>query len=321
MSAKVSIIVPVYNTETYLSCCIDSILSQSFTDFELLLVDDGSTDGSGKICDAYAEKDSRIRVFHKKNGGVSSARNMGLDNAKGEWVFFVDSDDELMPDGLKTMAGMACDGADMVMAGYETFDEEGNKLYAIETRTTKRLSALEAAKEMFAPMDYRYMGYIWSRLFRHQVIQSNHLRLSEQLFFNEDRLFVTQFICAAERYVVYTTEPFYKYFEHAGSAMMSLQRGFNPKFVTDLQAQAEMRNAIWTRFDEKRIRELCDYAVYQSYRRIIGMMESYHVNDKVMRKQMRSSVRETIGMRQYFKFETQRVKRRAKSLIGKLLKN
>ena len=80
-----SIIIPVYNTEKYLSACLDSILPQSFADFEVLLVDDGSTDGSGAICDRYAERDPRVRVFHKENGGVSSARNMGLENAVGEW--------------------------------------------------------------------------------------------------------------------------------------------------------------------------------------------------------------------------------------------
>ena len=90
---KISVIVPVYNTEKYLHRCIDSILLQTFTDFELLLIDDGSKDSSGAICDEYASKDNRVRVFHKENGGVSSARNLGLDNAKGEWIAFVDSDD------------------------------------------------------------------------------------------------------------------------------------------------------------------------------------------------------------------------------------
>mgnify|MGYP003408173130 CR=1 FL=1 len=90
---KISIIVPVYNTERYLSKCIDSILSQSFTVFELLLINDGSKDNSGTICDQYAVNDSRVRVFHKENGGVSSARNLGLENARGEWVTFVDSGD------------------------------------------------------------------------------------------------------------------------------------------------------------------------------------------------------------------------------------
>ena len=97
---KISVIVPVYNTEKYLHHCIDSILSQTFTDFELLLIDDGSKDSSGAICDEYAAKDNRVRVFHKENGGVSSARNLGLDNATGEWIAFVDADDYLAPSYL-----------------------------------------------------------------------------------------------------------------------------------------------------------------------------------------------------------------------------
>ena len=88
---KISIIVPVFNAEKYIHRCIDSLLAQSFTNFELILVDDGSSDRSGQICDEYAAKDSRVSVFHKKNEGVSSARNLGLDNAKGEWISFVDS--------------------------------------------------------------------------------------------------------------------------------------------------------------------------------------------------------------------------------------
>ena len=95
---KVSVIVPIYNTEKYLSRCIDSILNQTFKDFELLLIDDGSTDKSGEICDDYAKKDNRIKVFHKSNGGVSSARNLGLDEAKGDFIAFCDSDDWVSPD-------------------------------------------------------------------------------------------------------------------------------------------------------------------------------------------------------------------------------
>ena len=90
---KISVIVPVYKAEKYICRCVDSILAQTFTDFELLLIDDGSPDNSGAICDEYAASDSRVKVFHKENGGVSSARNVGLDNACGEWITFVDADD------------------------------------------------------------------------------------------------------------------------------------------------------------------------------------------------------------------------------------
>ena len=97
----VSIIVPVYKAEQWLHRCVDSILAQTMTDFELLLIDDGSPDKSGEICDEYAAKDNRVRVFHKENGGVSSARNLGLDNAVGDFVMFVDSDDWIVSDCLE----------------------------------------------------------------------------------------------------------------------------------------------------------------------------------------------------------------------------
>lgn len=100
---KVSIVVPVYNSEKYLHRCVNSIITQTFTDFELLLINDGSKDGSGVICDEYAVMDSRVRVFHKENGGVSSARNLGIENAHGEWVAFVDSDDWIEPRMLELM--------------------------------------------------------------------------------------------------------------------------------------------------------------------------------------------------------------------------
>ena len=115
---KISVIVPVYNTEKYLHRCIDSILDQTFTDFELLLIDDGSTDSSGTICDEYAAKDSRVRVFHKENGGVSSARNMGLDNAYGEWITFVDSDDYLIDQSGLTLLARTNIEADLIIFSY-----------------------------------------------------------------------------------------------------------------------------------------------------------------------------------------------------------
>ena len=103
MHPKISVIVPVYKAEKYLHRCVDSILAQSYTDFELLLIDDGSPDNSGAICDEYAIKDSRVRVFHKQNGGASSARNKGLDHANGEWVSFVDSDDWIEPQMVESL--------------------------------------------------------------------------------------------------------------------------------------------------------------------------------------------------------------------------
>ena len=123
---KVSIIVPVYKAEAYLHRCVDSILAQTFTDFELLLIDDGSPDRSGEICDEYAQKDSRIRVIHKENGGVSSARQRGLDEAVGEYTIHVDSDDWVEPNMLEELYKKAKqDDADIVICDY--FNNIGTK--------------------------------------------------------------------------------------------------------------------------------------------------------------------------------------------------
>ena len=105
-NAKVSVVVPVYNVEKYLSRCLDSIINQTYRNLEILLVDDGSTDKSGEICDYYALKDNRIKIFHKNNGGVSSARNYALERMSGDYVTFVDSDDTLSIDAVKKLSSL-----------------------------------------------------------------------------------------------------------------------------------------------------------------------------------------------------------------------
>ena len=124
----ISIIVPVYNTEQYLRRCIDSVLAQTYQDFELLLIDDGSKDSSGAICDEYAAQDTRVRVFHKANGGVSSARNVGLDHARGEWITFVDSDDEVKPNWLDLFCMQISYGVELVSQGLIFNNSRSSKL-------------------------------------------------------------------------------------------------------------------------------------------------------------------------------------------------
>ena len=117
---RLSIIIPVYNAEEYLDRCLESVVDQSFTSYEVILVDDGSSDSSPLICDRYSATDPRFRTIHKANGGVSSARNAGLNLAKGEYVMFVDSDDALLPDALERMFEEVVD-EDIVIGGYTTY--------------------------------------------------------------------------------------------------------------------------------------------------------------------------------------------------------
>ena len=138
---EISVVVPVYNVEPYLCRCIDSILHQTFSNFEVLLIDDGSTDRSGEICDQYTAVDQRVRVCHKSNGGLSDARNVGISMARGDYILFVDSDDYLEPDALEDLSGGIGERADIVLGGYKkvmgdqymTFSRSGteyNRVYS-----------------------------------------------------------------------------------------------------------------------------------------------------------------------------------------------
>ena len=243
---NISIIIPVYNTEKYLSLCIESILSQSFGDFELLLVDDGSIDNSGKICDEYAEKDSRIRVFHKENGGVSSARNLGLDNAKGEWVYFVDSDDELLPGGLQILANGINSDCDIVLGGYNKYNDAGelvNTFHEGERLIFSKEKSLSTIYQ-FHSDNYPYLGYMWLRLFRRDIIQEKSIRFDSDITIKEDTLFSVKYICRSNGKTWFDSTPVYKYKMRGESAMGAWRNGFDYNYVTSFYALQRMKQEI-----------------------------------------------------------------------------
>lgn len=190
-SLKVSVIVPIYNAEKFLNRCIDSILRQTFADFELLLVDDGSTDNSGAICDHYAALDGRVRVFHKKNGGVSSARNVGLDNAKGEWITFVDSDDYVVDSYLFELIPL--DDVDLVVSGVYFIDEKKQLMPPSAFITTQ-----DNVHFVDEQLCYSYLRGPWAKLFKSQIIQTQALRFNTVLRVEEDTEFVLRYLFAAE---------------------------------------------------------------------------------------------------------------------------
>lgn len=180
----VSIIIPVYNTEKYLPACVESVLGQSIKDFEVLLVDDGSTDGSGRICDEYSRIDDRIVVIHKENGGVCSARNVGLDYAKGEYVVFVDADDCLNEFHIDHL--MDSD-ADLVLTGIQKI---GSSTDTCVPRDKNSFDIADLPLHWNTPpvMNYLYC-YPVAKRFRTKIIQENNIRFYEPLFFSEDMCF------------------------------------------------------------------------------------------------------------------------------------
>ena len=281
MSAKptISVIVPVYNAERFLQECLDSILAQDYTHWEAVLVDDGSTDGAPAICDAYAQKDPRFRVFHKQNGGVSSARNLGLEKAVGEWVFFLDADDRLKPDALSAMEVRSVD-SELVFGGYEVFDEHHNLTYAIAERVEGKMDKYQALEQMFRPWYYRYYGYVWGKLFCVAVIKEYGLHFDESISFNEDRLFTVNYICRIET-VAFFTAPVYEYLENSSSAMASLCKAYNPKFFTDLDAFRKMKKELCRLPEAGRMIPLMKADAGMSFRRLSQMIRETGVKGKM----------------------------------------
>jgi len=189
----ISIIVPVFNVEKYLRKCVDSIIQQSYTDWELLLVDDGSTDTSSQICDEYSEKDSRIRTIHVSNGGVSKARNIALDNAKGEWIMFVDADDWLHPDCLMTCTEeVFTNDLDMLQFSAVRVDEHKNVLYRLEKGTNICSFPEYVSQE-------KYNLTVWGGLLKLSIIQDNGLRFNTNLSLAEDQVFMTSYMKLCHR--------------------------------------------------------------------------------------------------------------------------
>lgn len=182
----ISVIVPVYKVEKYIHKCVDSIIAQTFTDFELFLVDDGSPDNCGKICDEYAEKDNRIIVIHKENGGLSDARNVAIDKAKGEYLTFIDSDDYVSENHLETLYNaLISTGSDIAIANISSFDDDGynDEFY----RPTSEVEVLEN-EEMFKTI---YQPCAQSKLYKKYIFDDIRYpfgRLYEDFFVYHDVL-------------------------------------------------------------------------------------------------------------------------------------
>lgn len=190
--SRVSVIVPVYNAEGVVSRGVDSILTQSYQDFELILVDDGSTDNSGAICDNYAQQDGRVKVVHQENAGVSAARNAGLKVAQGEWVTFVDSDDIVLDGFLESLVAAVNreERIDLAYCGYAIV--EGST--SIMTYRSATYIGKEQLHDVLSSTKLLYRCSPWAKLFRRSIITDNGLKFDTNLTISEDRLFIYKYL-------------------------------------------------------------------------------------------------------------------------------
>ena len=230
----VSIIVPVYNTEKYLPGCLDSILVQTFADFECILIENGSSDSSGRICDDYAARDHRLKVVHQESKGVSFARNTALDMVSGQWIVFVDSDDWIEPDLLKTALKAAQEhSADIIQWNYI---HEGGKSVNESQRLQPGSFAISADKEFPS-----WFAMIWSRMYSRALIEENGIRFDTELFFGEDGLFSVQAL-AASKAIWNVDKALYHYLDRADSVINTMDvRAVDNKILAAEKIEQELK--------------------------------------------------------------------------------
>lgn len=216
MNPSVSIIVPVYNAEACLRRCVESVLNQEYADFELLLADDGSRDSSGRICDEYAVADSRVRVFHKENSGVSDSRNLCLDQARGRYLQFLDADDWITANATKLLVqAMEEHLCDLVISDfYRVVGERVSPKGDIDEAQV--LSREEYASHMMEnPANY-YYGVLWNKLYRREIVERHHLRMDPAISWCEDFMFNLEYIRRAKTFFALQV-PVYYYVKTKGS--------------------------------------------------------------------------------------------------------
>lgn len=228
----VSIIIPVYNVEKYLDRCVESIVKQTYENIEILLVDDGSPDNSPKMCDEWAKKDNRVKPIHKKNGGVSSARNMGIEKANGEYISFVDSDDWIVPTYIEEMLNELINkNADYITCGYKrVYNDEHIDLFNSDGEI-KVIDSDEYLKNVMNVLPG--YGFTHMKLIKKELI--GDVRFDESIKVAEDALF-NAMLCKNIKNVVVYNKPLYNYFFNENSVVRKFDMNYANKYLDAMNA-------------------------------------------------------------------------------------
>ena len=225
----ISIIVPIYKVEPYLDRCVRSIAEQTYQNLEIILVDDGSPDSCPAICDAWAERDSRIKVVHKKNGGLSDARNAGLAIATGEYVSFIDSDDSIAPEFIaKLYEAMVETGAQVAECATDYVAEDGTVLRLRNAADVREMGKIEALRRLV--QENGVYQTVWNKLYRREIIEGIPFAVGK---LNEDEFWTWQVLDRTEKLAI-VSEPLYHYLQR-GSSIIGV--GYNLRRLDGLEAR------------------------------------------------------------------------------------
>lgn len=267
---KFSIIIPIYNSDKYLYRCLDSILNQTVDDFEVILINDGSTDNSPVICDEYVNKDSRFKVIHQKNNGVSAARNAGLKIAKGEWLCFVDSDDEIKAEWLENYAKEINDNVDIVIQGASVIED--NNIRSIQF--SHRIYSHNDIADLITCWQHEIpdMGSLWTKTIRSAIIRDNNILFNTTIKHYEDWVFFTY--CLLHIRNIVTTEAIGYIYYHCNSTLTGKNNyvantkwrlaTFKVRYEVAQQLKDINESAYWIYMEK--ISQLMMQTIYQIYK-------------------------------------------------------
>lgn len=276
----ISVIIPVYKAESVLSRCVDSILNQSYRNFELLLIDDGSPDRSGNLCDEYANQDNRIRVIHQENGGVSSARNRGLEEAKGDYLLFVDSDDWILPDyfsSIQSYLGIY----DILFFGLDFVNQEGYSMCCKVLPSHMSSETNLLSDVIYSLFKAELLGYVIATVVRRSIVEEHSLRFKEGFPLHEDSLFCYD-CCMNVKSFIALNETYYKYVHCENNKNKTLSNSIPLNYkeimllkcdkmkelLSNIEMPVEKRNFINGRL----MFSFCSLSIYIAFHQLTGVI-------------------------------------------------
>lgn len=280
---KLSIIIPIYNSELYLSECLDSILNQSYSNYEVIMVNDGSTDNSKSICESYVNKDKRFILINKENSGVSSSRNVGIDKSTGDYLLFMDSDDYYTENTFENIINHLDDN-DMLIFGYTRFTKINNRKFILNDND-------KLSKETLSNMvinNQNISGMLCNKVFKSSIVKNNKLYLDKEIHFCEDFIFTTDYLKYIDK-VSYLSKSLYNYRSRKSSASVNL---FQKKNITILNAYEKL---IKMYYDDEELKSSLMFSYLCAYRKLgKKILKNFTVNKKIL-----SNEREVIASRNF----------------------
>lgn len=287
---KISIITPVYNTQKYLKRCIESVLSQTYSNIELLLIDDGSTDESGKICDEYANKDSRVKVFHITNGGPSRARNIGLENATGNYILFVDSDDWV---DNQFVSHYLCDNYQDYDAIFGMWDIQTNKGIYNPSILDKPYIGADFVKGVIELSGKFSFELNCNKMIKTEIIKKHNIRFIEGIHSNEDDIFTYDYARYINKFIVLPEAHYHEIYldefdRHLSARILPIETIYTTNKMSVESALKISNNPLWVEYQNERL----------FYRLASSIMKNItHGNHKISSKELKKYIKDAHMMR------------------------